>query len=182
MDKKKTEKKMWFNIAVGGIVASIISMFLPILKSHGMGFNIIDFIVGNEFFNRYVVLGYHGPHILTITSLGVLLLALLAVGALICAVIGLLTLRAQRPNTMNFVLTIVGLIGILLPSVITIACVLVFGNYYEERLVLGVAPIMSPVAVLISLGAVVRRKNKVAEELRKQVEAKGLIWKAGDLN
>ena len=90
-------------------------------------------------------------------------------------------MRAQYPNTKNFVLTIVGLIGVLIPSVTAIVCVVALGQYYPGGLSLGIAPVISPIAIMVSIGAVVRRKNKVAEELQKEVEEKGLIWKAGDL-
>ena len=36
----------------------------------------------------------------------------LVIAAILCALLGLFTLRAQRPNTWQFVLTIAGLIGV----------------------------------------------------------------------
>lgn len=81
----------------------------------------------------------------------------------------------------EFLFTIIGLLGILLPSITACVCILGFGQYYSGRLSLGITPIISPIAVLISIGSVVRRKKKVAEELRKEAEEKGLIQRAGDL-
>ncbi len=181
MNKKITEKMTWFYIAIGGIAVSLLSMFLPILKLDDIGFNIIDLVGGNETFDYYVISMYSGPVIWNITSSTVAFLAILGVAALVFAVVGLVTLRVQRPNTKNFVLTLVGMVGILIPSLTAIICVVIFGKYYYGKLSLGVAPIISPIAILVSIGVVIRRKNKVAEELRKEVEEKGLIWKAGDL-
>lgn len=185
MNKKITTKVGWFYLALGSIVVSLLSLFLPIFRygkgNSTMSFNIIDLIDGNEYFNYYIIERYSGPVIWDITSNIVSILAVVAVAALLCAVVGLITLRAQRPNKKNFVLTIVGLIGILIPSFTVIICVLGFGKYYQDKLSLGIAPFISPIAILISIGVVIRRKNKVAEEVKKEVEEKNLIWKAGDL-
>lgn len=185
MTKKITSKSRWFYLSIGCIIVSLLSSFLPIFR-YGTGketlsFNIIDLVKGNEDFNYYVLARYSVPVIWHITSGTVSILAIVAVAALICAVVGLITLRAQIPNTKNFILTIIGLIGILIPSLTAIICVVGLGKYYTSELSLGIASIISPIAILISIGAVIRRKNKVAEEMRKEVEEKGLIWKAGDL-
>lgn len=183
--KKATAKKGWFYLALGCIAVSLLSLFLPIfqydLGTMSKKFNIIDLVNGNSDFNYYVITQYSGPVIWNIKPETVSILSVIAIAALICAVVGLITLRAQRPNTKNFVLTIIGMIGILLPSVTAIVCVVGLGKYYNGSLSLGIAPIISPIAIFISVGAVIRRKNKVAEELRKEVEKKGLIQKAGDL-
>lgn len=181
MNKKAKEKKVWFYVAIGCVVISLLSMFLPILYSYGVSFNIIDLLKGDIFFEEYVIEAYTGPVIWNITSGTVVLLSVIALAALVCAIVGLVTLQAQRPNTKNFVLTFIGLIGILIPSITIIISVLCLQQYYPGGLKLGIAPIISPIAIMISISAVIRRKNKVAEEMRREVEEKGLIWKAGDL-
>lgn len=181
MSKTITDTKGWFYLSIGGIVVSLLSLFLPIFRSYDINFNIIDLIGGSEEFNELVIEGYTGPVIWNLTTGTVALLAIIAIIALICAIVGLITLKAQRPNTKNFLLTIVGLVGILIPSITAIICVVGFREYYPGGLYLGIAPIISPIAIVISICAVIRRKNKVAEEIRKEVERKGLIFKAGDL-
>ncbi|MGN1165610.1 MAG: hypothetical protein ACI4S2_04185 [Lachnospiraceae bacterium] len=181
MNKKVTQTKGWFYLAIGCIVISLLSLFLPIFESYGFTFNIIDLISGSEDFTFFVIEGYTGPVIWNITTGTVVALAIIAVVALICAILGLITLKAQRPNTKNFILTIIGLVGILIPSITAIICVVGFGQYYSGGLRLGIAPIISPIAIMVSIAAVIRRKNKVAEEMEKEVKEKGLIWKAGDL-
>lgn len=185
MNKKITEKTGWFYIAIGCVVISLLSLFLPILRytdeQMAISFNIVDLIGGNEYFEAYVIDAYYGPVIWNISQTATTVLAVIAIIALICAVVGLLTLRVQRPNTKQFILTIVGLVGVSIPSVTVIVIVLLFGKYYYGTLTLGIAPVISPIALLISIGAVIRRKNKVAEEIQRELEAKGLIWKAGDL-
>ena len=178
---KKMNEKGWFYMSMGCISISLLSLFLPIFQSYGINFNIIDLINGNSYFAQNVIGAYTGPVIWNITSDTVAVLSVIAIAALICAIVGLVTLRAQYPNTKNFILTIVGLIGILIPSVVSVICVVGLGQYFPGGLRLGIAPIISPIAIIVSIGAVIRRKNKVAEELQKKAEEKGLIWKAGEL-
>ena len=187
MNKKITNRVGWFYLALGCVIISIGSLFLPIFKCNGgtkgkvLYFNIIDLIAQDADFNKYVINNYYGPIVWNIDSGIVMILSLVMIAALICAVVGLVTLRVQRPNTSNFVLTIIGLIGILVPSVTAIICVVVFGRYFTGGLSLGIAPILSPIAIIISIGAVVRRKNKAAEELQAKVMEKGLMRSGGDL-
>lgn len=185
MNKKIPGRMGWFYVAIGCVAISLLSMFLPIITyregSLYFNFNVIDLVVGNNNFNYYVLEKYQGPVVWKITSEITSSLAIVAVAALVCAIVGLITLRVQRPNTKQFIITFVGLVGISIPSIIIIVIVLMYGQYYAGTLSFGAAPIVSPIALIISMGAVIRRKNKVAEELRKEVEEKGLIWKAGDL-
>ncbi len=187
MNKKITNRVGWFYLALGCVIVSIASLFLPVFKWGGgldrraFSFNIVDLIRQDADFNKYVLNNYYGPIVWNISSGMVVILSVVMIAALICAVVGLVTLRVQRPNTANFVLTIIGLIGILIPSVTAIVCVAVFGKYFTGTLSLGIAPIISPIAILICIGAVIRRKNKAAEELQAEVLQKGLMRSGGDL-
>lgn len=181
MKKKVSENMTWFYVALVGIGISLLSLFQPVLMYARVGFNIVDLIKGDDLFNQYVLANYWGPVYWYITPTTITILALLAIVALACAIIGLLTLRTQRPNKKNFVLTIIGLVGIMIPSLTAIVCVVVLGDYFDGNLRLGLAPIISPIAIIVSIAAVIRRKNKAAEALRKEVEKKGLIWEAKEL-
>ena len=182
MNKKKA---IWFYVALGSIAVSLLSLFLPIFTCENYegvkGFNILDLVSSNGEFQQYVIDSYYGPLVFKLESGTVSILVVIGVLALLCAIIGLVTLKAQRPNTKNFILTIIGLIGISIPSLIAIICVVKYGQYYMYGLSLGIAPIISPIAILISISAVIRRKNKVAEEMRKEAEQKGLMWQVKDL-
>lgn len=188
MSRKVSDKSTWFYIALGCVAVSIISLFLPIFRygsgKNVMTFNIIDLISGNEDFVNNILRGYHGPFEVDITGGMVTVMAIIAVASLICAVVGLVTLRAQKPNTKNFIFTIIGLVGILIPSVIAMIVVFGFGKYYSKSISLGIAPIIAPIAIIICIGVVIRRKSRLTkemEQLQKEVEEKGLIRKAGDL-
>ena len=182
---KKRENAAWFYVALGSLAVSVLSFLLPVLtyvtpEGEHWSFSLPNLIFYDARLTS-VFLDYHGPVIVFLTERSAVVLGVLALAALVVALVGLITLRAQRPNTRQFVLTIIGLVLILLPSLVLIVCVAVFGKYYAGTIGFGVAPILAPVSLLICIGAVMRRKNRVAEEMRREMEANGLIWQAGDL-
>lgn len=65
------------------------------------------------------------------------------------------------------------MIGILIPSITVIICVTGYGDYFSGSLSLGITPIISSLVVMISIGTVVKRKNRIAVEYLKEVEKKG---------
>lgn len=181
------EKKSWFGISLGCVGVSIISLFLPVIiylpkgGTSKLTFNIIDMLGESKDFNFYVLHQYYGPIVWDISEVTTAILTILVLVAILCAVGGIFTLRAQRPNTWQFVLTIIGLVGVAIPSIVLIVCVLGYGKYFEGSIGFGVAPIITPLAMITCIITVIGRKNRVAEQLRKEAMAKGLIREAGDL-
>lgn len=178
-------KKNWFYIAIACVAVSVASLFTSIItyttaSGTRYSFSIVDLIGGSADF-EIVYKQYKGPVVWNITGAITTVLALVAVLAILCSVIGLVTLRAQRPNTWQFILTLVGLAGVAFPSIVLFICVLGYGKYYSGTIRCGISPVITPIAMIICIAVVVRRKNKLAEELRKEAEAKGLIWEAKDL-
>lgn len=178
-------KKTWFYVSMGGVVVSILSLLTPIITYRPTGgelyqFNIIDLLCDPESFEYTVLRQYNGPVVWRITGEISAVLAVIAVAAVLCAVIGLVTLKAQRPNTWQFILTIVGLVGVAVPSEVLLVCILGFGWYFDGSIGFGPAPIITPIAMLVCIAAVVRRKNRVAEEIRRELEAEGMIWTPTD--
>ena len=177
--------KNWFYAAQVCVGISILSLFTSIITYKANGreytFTIIDLLGDTKQFDRIVVNGYRGPVHWQINGAVTQVLLAVAIIGILLAVIGLFTLRAQRPNTWQFILTVLGLLGVAFPSCVLLMCVFKYGKYYKGVLGFGVSPVITPIAMLICILVVIRRKNRVAEELRKEVEAKGLIRKAGDL-
>ena len=178
-------KKQWFYIALACVVISVLSLFTSIItytapNGVAQSYSLIDLLQGNAFRDD-VLSQYNGPVLWRMGGATVSILAFMAVAALACAVIGLVTLRAQRPNKWNFVLTLVGLVGTAFPSFLVILAVLLSNNFFTGKISCGLSPVITPVAMVICIYVVIRRRNKVLEQLRKEMEAKGLIWQAGDL-
>ena len=188
MNKRKTNKQGWFYVAMGCLAVSIIALFLPIFQygsgSRAMTFNIVDLIGGNEDFNKYVLTQYKGPVLWDITGGMAAALAILAVASLLCAVIGLITLRAQHPNKKNFIITMIGFVGILIPSVTAMVVAFGLGKYYPKGFSIGIAPIIAPIAILVCIVVVIRRKSAATremEKLQKELKEKGLFQAGGEL-
>ena len=183
MDTKSVEKKVWLYIAAASLFISVASLFTTIFvynnKAWTYKFNILGLIRGKDFVNN-VLASYTGKVYWKIDATWVTLLAIISVASLVCAVVGLVTLRQQRTNRMQFWLTIIGLIGTCLPALLVLVAVPVFQKGFPGKLRYGIYPIVAPIATLISVLAVYiyRKKNKVQEELRKELEDKGKIWKA----
>lgn len=186
MAKVTADKEGWFKLSLAGVLVSLASLFTPIFifaadSGETYFYNICHIVNGSNGFFENMVYNYFGPVIWESNMTSIACLAILSVAALACAIIGLVTLRVQRPNTINFILTILGLIGILIPSLIVYAVVLMQKDYYLGHIYLGAAPIISPIAVFMSIGAVIRRRNKVQEMINEELQRRGLIWEAGDL-
>jgi len=181
------ENKSWFWIALGCVAVSIFALLLPVItylpkgETQTLTFNIVDIISMSDEFDFYVLHQYYGPIVWDISNGTAAIMAVLALLAIICAVGGIFTLTAQRPNTWQFVLTIIGLVGVAIPSIVIIVCVLGYGRYFSGNIGFGIAPIISPLAMIPCIITVIGRKNKVAERIRKEAMAKGLIREAGDL-
>lgn len=179
------DKKKWFYVAIACVAVSVLSLFTSIItytapSGVATPYSLLDLLQGTEFRDN-VLSQYRGPVLWSMGGSTVSVLAFIAVAALVCAIVGLVTLRAQRPNKWNFVLTIVGLIGTSFPSFLVILAVVLSGDYFNGSISCGVSPVITPVAMVICIYVVIRRRNKVLEQLRMEMEAKGMIWQAGDL-
>ena len=175
----KKKKMIWFIIAISCVVISILSLFMSIITyttedGHmKYSFSILDLIGQSSEFEKYILKEYKGPVVWDITGAITAVLAIFVVAGILCAIMGLITLRAQRPNTWQFILTITGLIAVAFPSIVLIVCVLGYGKYYAGTIGFGIAPIITPIAMITCIIVVVRRKNKLAEELRENLKQKG---------
>ena len=179
------DKNRWFHVAVGSLAVSILSLFTSIVSYTAPGggtthYNLINLLSGTDFLDN-VLWYYTGPVFWKMEGPTVSVLAFGAAAAMVCALMGLITLRKQRPNTWQFILTLVGLVGTTFPSFLVILAVMLSDNYFPGNISCGVSPVITPVAMVICILAVIRRRNKVLEQLRREMEAKGLVFQAGDL-
>ena len=184
METKDRNKKRWLYTAALMLLLSVASSFLPVLSYRTQDgqvyrYNLIQLIQGGDF-TRQVLYGYTDTVYWEINEAWVTAIAVISVLSLLCAVIGLFTLRQQRPNIMQFWLTMVGLAGTSLPALLVLFAVLVFQKGFPGTLSIGLYPVIAPVAAIICVAAVYRRKNKYQEELRRELQARGKIWQAGE--
>ena len=180
------DKRKFYYIAIACLLVSLVSLFFPVItfvnnEGNKFSYSVISLVSNSQDFEKNVLMRYFGNVVWDINGGITIVLVVVFVAALLCAVIGLLTLRAQRPNTWQFILTIIGLIGVAIPSAVLIIGVLGYGKYFRGKLSFGPAPVITIISMIVCICAVIRRKNVVAEQLRKELEAKGLIRKGGDL-
>ena len=109
------------------------------------------------------------------------ILAVLAVLAIILAFIGVITMSLQRPNTWQFVMALVGIIGTALPAIIVIIAAPVSQRYLPGTFSFGVYPIITPIAMILCMITVTKKHKKTQAEIRAAEKAKGLIRPGGDL-
>lgn len=179
------ENTKWFYVAISCVGISVLSLFTSIISYTAIDgavyhYSILGLLQGNKFSDT-VLTQYYGPVLWNMVGSTITVLSLIFIASLICAVVGLMTLRAQKPNKLNFRLTIVGLLGTSFPSFLVILAVILSGNYFNGSIMCGISPIITPVAMAFCIRVVIRRRNKVMEQLQAEIKEKGLIWSAGDL-
>ena len=179
------DKKKWFYVALACVAVSIASLFSSIITytsttGRVTHYNLTDLLLETGFRDD-VLSQYTGPVLWAMDGPTVSILAFVAVAAVACALVGLFTLRKQRPNIWQFILTLLGLIGTAFPSFLVILAVVLSKNYFRGEISCGISPVITPIAMVVCIFVVVRRRNKVLEQLRREMEAKGLVYQAGDL-
>lgn len=179
------KKKIWFYIALSCLAVIGLSMLVSVViyideAGTVTNYNLANLIFQQDFMNN-VLWWYTGPVLWKMQGATIPVLTLIAAVSLICAVGGLLTLRVQRPNRWQFRLTILGLAGTCIPSLLVILAAVMSEAWFPGRIIPGVSPILTPLAMGLSIYVVVRRRNVVQEQLQAELRAKGLIRMGGDL-
>ncbi len=167
------------------IVASVASVFLPVLtyiypNGQKVSFNVFSFVEQSEDLLD-ILASYNGPFEMYIDKVWLTILAFLAVLAIILAFIGVITMSLQRPNTWQFVMALVCIIGTAIPAIIVIILAPASQRYLPGTFIFGVYPIITPIAMILSLITVTKKHKKTQAEIRAAEKAKGLIRPGGDL-
>ena len=174
----------WLLPVLTCIVASVASIFRPVLtyqypQGQKSNFNIFNLIEPIEL--SAILSTYTGSFVVRINRTVVTILVVCAVMAIVAAFVGVITMSLQRPNTWQFVLALVGIIGTAIPSVLIFLAVLLSGKYFPGTFSCGVYPIITPVAMALCMITVTKKHKKTQAELRAAEKAKGLIRPGGDL-
>lgn len=182
---KKAKHNILVIVSYIALAIAILSGFTTVVgytNSEGIhkNFMLIDFLSSSEF-DSFVMCEYYGSIVWNIDIIFVRVLAIVAVIAVLCAVIGLKILSEQRNNIWPFVLTLVGLIGTMIPSLLLFICIVILKNSYIGTISCGVYPIVSPMAMIISIYAATQAHRKNIEYQKKLKAANGLIRRGGNL-
>lgn len=205
MKKGKAKRNGWFYVAIGALLVSMLSLFTPIITytegtkpisfsrilglNVGSGssyasfktYNIIDLLKGDSLVKE-VLTFYRGEVFWRIDTPEIIAMALLVIASLTASLVGICTMRSQYHRRWQFIMTLAGLIGTAFPSLVIFYAVNQSQKGFSGVIQCGIAPVIMPVAALISIIAVVYRRSSVQKEIRQRAKAENLIWAAGDLS
>ena len=167
------------------IAASVVSVFLPVLtyvypNDLKVSFNVFSFVEQSEDLLD-ILASYNGPYEMYIDKVWLTILSVLAVLAIIFAFIGVITMSLQRPNTWQFVMALVGIVGTAIPAIIVIIAAPVSQQYLPGTFQFGAYPIITPIAMIMCMITVTRKHKRTQAEIQAAEKAKGLIRPGGDL-
>lgn len=182
---KKKENKL-VTVAYSGLVIAILSAFTTIVEytnSFGVHrtFSLIDFLTDAQGFGEFVFNEYMGKAYWVYNSAQLFALIALGAAAVVCALVGLSRLSKQTDNKLSFVLTILGLVGTMAPSLFIFVCIVALKDSYLGTISCGIYPVVSPIAMVVCIIAATQMHRKNVEYRRKLKEADGLIYRGGDL-
>lgn len=173
------KKNLWIIIALGGIVLSLLSLFLPVIiyttaRGTKHSYNIVTLLSDLEGFIDTVFSEYSGSFLRGISvqtaSFNAVIVSIIGVAAIVCAFVGIITMSQQYTNTKAFILSVCGLIGTAIPSIVLLSMVLMSQNYFPGKIRAGAYMFITPLAMIAACRAVTY-KRKISLE-----EAKGLQY------
>lgn len=182
----KIKEKKLVIVAYLSLAVAILSSLTTIVgyeNSSGIyrSFSIIDMITDARGFGVFVFGEYTGPAVTVYQNWHLFILIALAAAAITCAIVGLFCLSNQTDNKLSFILTLFGLIGTMIPSVIVFICIVALKDLYHGTISCGIYPILSPIAMTVCLIAATKMRRRNVRARKRMKEAEGLIFKAGDL-
>ena len=185
MESKK--KNMLVILAYASLAVAILSVFTTIVGYTNLSgthrtFTIIDFLSSNgNGFDDFVSSEYTGRVLWTVDISVVRVFVVIGTIAFACAIVGLMKISKQKENTASFVLTVLGLVGIMAPSLLMLIVIVIMGGNYKGSVSCGVFPIISPIAMIICITAATQMHRKNKEYKKRLKEAEGMIFRGGDL-
>lgn len=199
MNKKKT----WMYIAIGAIILSVVSLFLPVItyqNSNGnvYSFNILKVIFNGSDFIDYVLMDNDGsfaakvnnPALVSLLSMPsndalpkllIALVAIIGVGAIIASFLGIRSMSKQYESAWPFRLTIIGLVLTAIPALAILILTLISKGYFANTIRLGAYVFITPLAMIAAIITVTNRHKMSLQEKQIQEEAKQYLRPAGDL-
>ena len=182
------KKHNWILFSINGLVLSLVSLLFPIITytdRHGTvhSFNIFKLLGGG--FASIVQKEYVGGSLMDISGstfdLIVAAVSLVGAAAIIVSFVGIRSMSKQYESQWPFRMTVCGLLGTAVPALLLLVAYGLSTNYYLGKISLGGYVIVTPLAMIASVLAVVKRHQLTQMELEIQREAANYIHVAGDL-
>lgn len=184
--REKIEKNRLVIIAYSSLAVAVLSAFTTIVEytnSRGAhrAFSLLDFLTDAQGFGAFVFTEYRGKVYVQYEPWQLYVLIVLGALAIACALVGLMRLSKQTDNQISFVLTVIGLIGTMIPAVVIFICIVALKENYLGTIACGIYPIVSPIAMIACIAVVTKMRKRNIEYRKKLKEAEGLIFRGGDL-
>lgn len=178
------KRSPWTLISLLCILLSVASLFVSVViyrvPDNPKSYAIQDMIDG-ETFTKEVMDQFQGKVLMQIDSWVLSVLCVLAALAILAALIGVIILSKQKPTTWPYVMTMIGLVGTAIPSVLLFILCLMSDDYFPHPITCGFYPIVTPIAMVISMITVTLERRRVKKAHMLQQRNSALIRPAGDL-
>lgn len=167
-------KNIWLYISVGGLVLSVVTLFLSVIKyisvnGERYSYNLVDFLAHSEDFRAQTLAEYTGSIMRDATAEQVItliiLITVIGVLALVFSVIGIVTLSQQKKNIGPFIMALLGAVGTAIPAITLLVLFALSGSYFEGTLTIGAYAIVTPIAMICTLFAVTYKRKATLAEL-----------------
>jgi ABC-type dipeptide/oligopeptide/nickel transport system permease component len=160
-------------------------MFLPVLtyvypEGISVSFDVIDFVNPPDELVE-ILSSYSGPFYLAVDRIWSTVLAFLAIASIVVAFVGVITISMQRPNTWQLIMTVAGLVGTAIPSILIFLAVCLSTVYFSGTFQFGVYPLVTPIAMALCIITVIKQYRRTRKRQKAQEAVKHLIRPAGDL-
>lgn len=178
------KENTWLWIALLWIGISVFSMFIGVVSyttPDGVKTTYaLQDLIGGESFSKEVLYQYTGGFKVRIGTWALTLLCILAVGAILSALLGILIMSKQKPVRWPFVMTVLGVVGTAIPALLILVATVVSASSFPGRIAPGFYPIVTPIAVLLCLFLVIKERKRIAKA-NAVVRANAFIRPGGDL-
>lgn len=183
---RKIKENKLVAIAYSGLIIAILSAFTTIVGYTNVAgvhktFSLIDFLVDAKELGSFVFHEFTGESLVNYHPWQLFVLIALGTVAIVFAFAGLLKLSKQTDNKTSYILTMIGLLITMAPSVVLFIEFTLLKDRYLGTVSCGIYPIVSPIAMIICIAAATKMRRRNIEYRKKLKEAEGLIFRGGDL-
>lgn len=171
------KRNAWLYASVGGLVLSVVTLFLPVISytsssNRHYSYNLVSIVKDSYGFISQTLSEYTGNFLYNSSdeqlTVLMVLISVIGVTALMLAAIGIATLSQQKPNVGPFVLALLGLVGTAIPALTLLVMYMLSGSYFMGTLRIGAYAIVTPIAMVCAMVAVTYKRKATLEELRAQ--------------
>lgn len=176
------------------VIASYICLAIAVVSALGSivtytnhegitrSFYLVDFfrLDGNGF-DRFALEEYIGIVYWDLNSSVIHNYIWLPIISFIFAFLGLFQLSQQKTNIASIVLSILGMIGTCIPSLVIVLCIWLLGKDFEGKISFGFYPIVAPLAMIVCIITATYTFRQNIRYKKKLKETGNLIFRGGDL-